>query len=566
MLELQNLSFTHKHAHICALQKINFTVPTGQKIALIGHSGSGKSTLLQTIAGFIPNLIKGKLIGTIKLNGRSIANFSFEERLAAVGYVSANPRYQLSGICSSVREEIAWSLGNLGVPPQEMAERTDQIMKEFSLLDLAERSPLSLSSGQQQRLVLASVLVLNPQILLLDEPTAFLDDKERFRLLEYVLHLLSAASRIVIWASSNLEEANNFSRWLELDKGQLVYDGPPHQPSPSGSMFTPWTRILRSLDLPCPPNSLPFTKEGAVKLLQEQTFNSASHTEIKENKTPCNNEAPEFFPFVISLKNVSFAYNSGEPAISNISLTLQAPDCVALYGANGAGKTTLAKMLNGMLRPQHGSVLINGHNISDIPPWRLAAQIGFVFHNSREQIFTPSVWAETAFGPQNLGLSQSEIDTRCQEALELTKLTAWKDVHPYELSSSQLRLLSIAGVLAMRPQAIVMDEPNAALDEESWQILTDILHYLRYTRPTLTILITHNINLVSEQCQKIILLDKGRLQDFDKTEEVLSRCSNLPRPSVFQLGQALHLEPVPIKADQLKKQLHNRLQQNWDAK
>ncbi|MGM9992836.1 MAG: ABC transporter ATP-binding protein [Candidatus Bruticola sp.] len=555
MLELNNLSFTHKYARSSALHRISFTAEAGQMIALIGASSSGKSTLLQAIAGFIPYLVKGRLTGSIKLHGRNHTNLNLKERLKTVGYVSANPRSQLSGICSSVTEEAAWSLENLGLPPKEIAERTERTLREFSLLDLADRSPLSLSSGQQQRLILASILVLEPDILLLDEPSAFLDEQERLSLLNYVLNIASTANRIVIWSSSNIEEVCSFSRWLELDKGRLIYDGPPRQHFPSGSLSTPWTRIIRSLDLSYNPSKLPFTKDGAVNFLQKQAECTVSYSQQEANPIAPHDERSALSSFTIDLKDISFAYNSKEPVLNNINLTLETPDCTAIYGANGSGKTTLAKMLNGMLRPQRGSVSINGQDISSQPTWSLAAQVGFVFHNSREQIFTSSVWSETAFGPQNLGLTPTEINERCQEALELTKLTPWKDVHPYELSNSQLRLLSIAGVLAMRPQAVIMDEPNAALDEESWQILTQIFHYLRYTRPTLTLLITHNIDLISEQCQKIILLDKGRLQDFGKTEEVLRRHSNLPRPSVFQLGQALHLNPVPLKICQLKKLL-----------
>lgn len=560
MLELKNFTFTHKFATKPTLYNMSFRAQPGEFIALTGASGSGKSTLLQAISGFIPDLIKGEIRGELLINDCLVSQLKAKERLHQVGYISSQPHYQLSGICSTVREEVAWSLGNLGVDPADMRTRTEHILQEFNLQNLAERHPQSLSSGQQQRLIIASVLILNPNILLLDEPTAFLDTVARQILLDYVLKSASS-QRLTIWASSSLEEVASFPRWLQLDKGKIVSDGQPRLLPSSGSLKAPWTRVLQDLNLEkkLPMTNWPITEADSINFLRQTRALTTD-----KSKTECKQTEPnrDIFPIesntnslTLSWRNVSFSYDRKIPTLKNINLTVQAPDCIAFCGANGAGKTTLAKMSNGLLRPQQGALFINGQDTSDTPSWQLAAQVGFVFHNAREQIFATDVWSETAFGPQNLGLTAEEVAKRCHEALEQTHLLHLKDVHPYELSNAQLRRLSWAGVLAMHTHAIVMDEPNAALDEESWQIFTDILNYLRLQRKTLVILITHNMDLISQYCQKIALLDQGKLADFGSTEEVWQRHPELPLSSAARFAQALNLSHNPINSAQLKREL-----------
>lgn len=560
MLELKDFTFTPKLSTEPILEAISFQARSGELIALTGASGSGKSTLLQAIAGFIPELIKGEIKGGICLDGRPLHKLTLEERLHKLGYISSQPHYQLSGICSTVREEVAWSLSNLGINPDEMRTRTEHILQAFNLQDVVERHPQSLSSGQQQRLIIASVLILEPNILLLDEPAAFLDNKARQTLLDYVLKSASS-QRLIIWASSSLEEAAYFPRWLQLDKGKLVSDSRPHLLPTVGSLRAPWTRVLQELNLEKqqPITSWPVTEAESIDFLRQnkQMVVAESSPELPSTSFAKGNIQiePSAADFTISWQNVSFSYDGKRPTLNNVTLTLQAPDCVAFCGANGAGKTTLAQMSNGLLRPQQGALLIDGHDTSNTPSWQLASKVGFIFHNVREQVFAPNVWSETAFGPQNLGLPAKEVERRCHEALKLTNLLNLKNTHPYELSNAQLRRLTWASVLAMHTKAIVMDEPNAALDEESRQIFVDMICYLREQRRTLVILITHNMDLVSRYCQKIVLLNQGKLVDFDNTKEVLLRHKELPRPSAAKFAQALQLGTDIVDGTQLKREL-----------
>jgi len=562
MLELKDFTFTPKLSTKPILEAISFQAHPGELIALTGASGSGKSTLLQAIAGFIPDLIKGEIKGELYLDGHPLKKLTPEERLHKLGYISSQPHYQLSGICSTVKEEVAWSLGNLGVDPEEMRTRTERILQAFNLQNVAECHPQSLSSGQQQRLIIASVLILEPSVLLLDEPAAFLDNEARQTLLDYTLKLASS-QRLIIWASSSLEEAASFPRWLQLDKGKLIGDGRPYLLPDVGSLKTPWTRVLQDLNLEKkqPITTWPVTEAESIDFLHQNwpiedgKLRPAPQDIAYLNLTEKAHTAPLATDLTISWQDVSFSYDGKKPTLSNITLTLQGPDCVAFCGSNGAGKTTLAQMSNGLLRPQKGALLIDGHDTSNIPSWQLASQVGFIFHNVREQIFAPDVWSETAFGPQNLGLRAQEVEQRCQEALELTHLLNLKDIHPYELSNAQLRRLTWASVLAMHTRAIVMDEPNAALDEESWQIFVGILCYLREQRRTLVILITHNMDLISRYCQKIVLLNQGKLVDFGNTKEVLLRHRELPRPSATKFAQALQLGTDIVDSTQLKREL-----------
>lgn len=560
MLELKDFTFTPKLNTKPILEGISFQANYGESIALTGASGSGKSTLLQAIAGFIPDLIKGEVKGEVYLDGHPLQKLEPEKRLHKLGYISSQPHYQLSGICSTVREEVAWSLSNLGVNPDEMRIRTEHILQTFNLQNVAERHPQSLSSGQQQRLIIASVLILEPPILLLDEPAAFLDNKARHTLLDYILRSASS-QRLIIWASSNLEEAAYFPRWLQLDKGKLVGDNHPHFIPSVGSLKAPWTRVLQDLNLEKeqPITNWPVTEDESIDFLRQNWRILAANSDSELQNTTFPKEEAQIKPsaadLTIKWQNISFSYDGKTPTLNDVTLTLQAPDCVAFCGTNGAGKTTLAQMSNGLLRPQQGALLIDGHNTSNTPSWQLASQVGFIFHNVREQVFAPDVWSETAFGPQNLGLTAQEVGQRCHKALELTHLLKLKNVHPYELSNAQLRRLTWASVLAMHTRAIVMDEPNAALDEESQQIFVDMLRYLREQRKALVILITHNMDLVSRYCQKIVLLDQGKLVDFGNTREVLLRHKELPSPSAAKFARALKLGTDIVDSIQLKREL-----------
>ncbi len=244
MIQVNNVGFSYPHATSASLNDISFQAKTGEAIALVGKDGCGKSTLLRLLSGFIPRLIKGKRSGEVKVAGLDPSKVKVAERMAAVGLLFANPANQLSGVCATVEEEIAWGMGNLGIKRKVMHERVAQIADRLHLTALLKRSPLAISLGQQQRVALASIMVLQPKVLLLDEPAASLDPSARLEVLRMACEY-AETGHTVIWATPALEEAAAFKRWIHLEAGRIISDGPDSIPQQAGALEAPWTRIAR---------------------------------------------------------------------------------------------------------------------------------------------------------------------------------------------------------------------------------------------------------------------------------------------------------------------------------
>ena len=244
MICVQALHFGYPQAAEASLRDLSFTVAPGEAVAVVGGTGAGKSTLLRVLAGFVPSLVQGDRRGRVEVGGLDPGTASPLQRLARVGLLFSDPAAQLSGICPTVREEVAWGLGNLGVPREEMRSRVDRVLERLGLEREAGRSPFVLSGGQQQRVALAAVLALAPQVLLLDEPVALLDPQGRREVLA-VARDLACEGHAVLWATPHLEEAAAFPRWLVLEQGRLVQDGPAALPPRHGALEAPWTRLAR---------------------------------------------------------------------------------------------------------------------------------------------------------------------------------------------------------------------------------------------------------------------------------------------------------------------------------
>jgi len=244
VIRVERLSYTPPGAGQACLHDLSFTVSPGEAVALVGAAGSGKSSVLQILAGFVPTLVRGQRRGRVTVDGQDPGALDPAERVARVGMLFSEPSGQLSGVCPTVREEVAWGLGNLGVPRDEMVLRVQAVLARLGLEAVADRAPFALSGGQQQRVALAAVLAQAPRVLLLDEPVALLDPQGRREVLEIALHM-AAEGHSVLWATPHLAEAAAFPRWLVLDRGRKVHDGPAQIPPHHGALEAPWTRLAR---------------------------------------------------------------------------------------------------------------------------------------------------------------------------------------------------------------------------------------------------------------------------------------------------------------------------------
>ena len=277
MINVESLGFRYPSAKRAALEDITFTVQAGETVALIGCDNSGKSTLLCLMAGLAPQLLKGERRGKLQIAGIDPCASPPEIRLRKVGIVFSDPSSQITGICPSVEEEIAWSLGNLGVNSEQMHLRVEAVIQRLHLEDIRGCAPWKLSSGQQQLVAAAAALALDPQVLLFDEPLDNLDAISRRALVSLALET-AESGHTVIWAAPSLEHVAGFSRWIYLDQGRIVYDGPPHWLGGSSALPAPWTRLAqRALNRGLWSGPLPLREDEAAEGFRAYTTNHGHH-------------------------------------------------------------------------------------------------------------------------------------------------------------------------------------------------------------------------------------------------------------------------------------------------
>ena len=348
MLIIKDFTFTYPGGSSPVLNSIDLELKSGQMVALVGNSGSGKSTLLQALAGLVPRMVKGIFKGDITVKGLSLldSNHSPTAR-PQIGLIGSDPRLSLSGVCSTVREEIAWGLGNLGIAPEIMLKKTERVIEQLGLKELDRRHPLSISSGEQQRLALASNLVLDPALLLLDDPSAFLDPRGTEELFTYI-QSLSASGRLIIWAFSRLNEKHKFDKYLKLNDGKITLVTESELVNASSEVrTTSWSTG------PAPKLKVEHVQTEGTDVQNSASLRAGNIEAVTKNEVG----RPEFR---VTFEHVSYSYPDGTSALNDINLSLAVPQCVAICGANGAGKTTLAKMFNGLIRPQSGTINLIG--------------------------------------------------------------------------------------------------------------------------------------------------------------------------------------------------------------
>ncbi|MBE9098097.1 ABC transporter ATP-binding protein [Vacuolonema iberomarrocanum] len=552
ILHFANLTYSYPHTPKPALKDLSLSVEPGELVAIAGRNGSGKSTLCYALTGFIPHFFQGQWEGDTWIAGKRVVDATLAELAPIAGLVFQSPANQLSHTKPTVYEELAFGLENLGIEPTEMRDRIDAILHALDIAALATRSPLTLSGGEQQRVAIAAILVMQPRILVLDEPTTQLDPQGADAIF-FLLSQLCQQGTTIIVATHDLEAIARYAtRVLLLQAGQVYRDGAPQAVLADESLedcgvgYTVYTQVSKQAQAAgiLPSNQpLPVTLEGAIaqfqtaRRLPKPIHNSERHTKRGSGETP-----------IIRFESVSFAYPHQNPVLQGVDLTLAPGEQVALLGRNGVGKTTLVKHLNGLLRPTEGTVWIGDRATHHHTTAQLARQVGYVFQNPNDQLFCGTVAAEVAFGLRNLGVSRTAIEKRVEEALDSLDLIAFAEANPYDLSLPWRKLIACACVLAMQPAVVVLDEPTIGLDAQQIQILSTALTQLRQ-QGTALVLISHNSDFVVQHCDRLLLLQNGTIRLDGSASHVLRHAKQLTHagvrlPQVTRLGMGLGLEAI----------------------
>lgn len=527
-----------------ALDGLSLTIPQGQFVCLLGGNGSGKSTLAKCM-----NAMLAPGFGQALVFGCDVADADSAYYIRSnAGLVMQNPDDQL--VASIVESEVAFGPENLGVELPELAERVQRALEAVGLEPLRNRDVSELSGGQRQRVAVAGALAMEPALLILDEATSMLDSAGRADLLRVCRELHDDGMTIVM-ITHFMEEAALADRVVVLDEGRVCVDGSPDDVLARASelrrlhLEVPFAAALSvrlrdaGIDVPVciraddlleglgclphrcaassPAGSLP-DGSSSVGLVPADEGSlggiAVDGGSLGADDSPCC--APKAAPVAISLDGVGYSYGSrrlGDWALRDVSFQVRRGEFVGVAGRTGSGKSTLLQLMGGLLRPAEGRVLLGEG----------CGFVGLVFQHPERQLFAPTVREDVAFGPCNQGLSQPEIDKRVEDALLAVGLDA-RDIankSPFELSGGQQRRVAIAGILAMRPSVLVLDEPTAGLDPRAREELLGLISSLHAGGIT-CVMVSHSMDDLARMSQRIIILGDGRLLADGSPSDVLA--------------------------------------------
>ena len=572
VITVENLRYRYPHAKELALDGLDFSVEKGEFIGIIGENGAGKSTLSQALMGLVPQFYKGAYGGTVMVDGIEAGRTPVAQLCGHVGLVFQNPFNQLSGAKDNVYEEVAFSMQNLGVPAEEMKNRVEEALKLLDIWQYRDRNPFDLSGGQMQRVAIASVLVMRPDVMILDEPTSQLDPEGSDEVFKAVETLTGSGITILMIEQKIEKLAAYCDRILLLHKGkQIAFDTPQKVFSMSdlndyGIQAPAFTRICKAEGVTLADGTYPVTVEEAAGVLREKRLEAsacadggeraqrAAGAELAQAGGPTESAGSSDEQFCI--ENLDFSYLADVPVLKNLNMKLDKRP-TAIIGQNGAGKTTLVKLLKGLLKPVSGSICFHGEDISGKTVAMLAGNVGYVFQNPDDQIFKYNVMDEILFGPLNIGMDAERAKKEAERALELTGLTGKEKENPYDLELYERKMTAIASVLAMDTDVLILDEPTIAQDWKGRQIIGGIIRSLS-ERGKLVIAILHDMDFVAENFERVIIMAHGQVLADGTAKEVFAqeealKKARLQKPYVMQLCEALGYEKSYLTVEELLK-------------
>lgn len=514
------------------LKGVDLTIKKGEFVALLGRNGSGKTTFSKLL-----NAILRPSEGTVTVDemGTKDADKLHEIR-QRVGMVFQNPDNQM--VAANVEEEVAFGPENLGMESDIIVSRVKQALEQVRMWKRRKTAPNHLSGGQKQRIAIAGILAMHPDYIVLDEPTAMLDPKGRKEVMEALQRLNQEQEMTVILITHDMEEAALASRIILLADGQVRFDGTPED-------FFGADALLAKMGMEAP---LSYRVRKIVECKEcENTEKKTGHlTDVPKDQA------------LLSLQHVSYIYSPGtayeKVALDDVSLSLGKGEIVGLAGHTGSGKSTMIQLLNGLLKPTRGTVTFEGKDIhaKGYSGNYLRSRVGMVFQYPEYQMICDTVWEDVAFGPGKQGLTEEACKARVEAALRFVDLPEkYYTASPLQLSGGQKRRVAIAGVLAMQPEYIILDEPAAGLDAEGKREIFDRIRRMSREQGIGVLLISHSMEDLAEYADRMIVLDDGKkildgspVQVFAE-REMLETCG-LDVPEAVKFANRLRAEGYAI--------------------
>lgn len=527
------------------LKGVDLTIKKGEFIALLGRNGSGKTTFSKQL-----NAILRPSEGTVTVDemGTRDAEKLYEIR-QRVGMVFQNPDNQM--VAANVEEEVAFGPENLGMESDTIVARVKHALEQVRMWKRRKTAPNHLSGGQKQRIAIAGILAMHPDYIVLDEPTAMLDPKGRKEVMEALQRLNQEQEMTVILITHDMEEAALASRVILLADGQVRFDGTPEKFFGADvllaemGMEAPLSyRVRKFIDSDVFVEKVGDAREdeaatGKRKNLSEydksgREWEVSSELVDKKKNEKAEAQTDEKNQDLLSLQHVSYIYSPGtayeKVALDDVSLSLGKGEIVGLAGHTGSGKSTMIQLLNGLLKPTGGTVTFEGKDIhaKGYSGNYLRSRVGMVFQYPEHQMICDTVWEDVAFGPGKQGLTEEACKTRVEEALRFVDLPEkYYQASPLQLSGGQKRRVAIAGVLAMHPEYIILDEPAAGLDAEGKREIFDRIRRMSREQGIGVLLVSHSMEDLAEYADRIIVLDDGKKILDDRPAEVFAERETL---------------------------------------
>ena len=583
-----------------AIDGVSFDIKDGEFISIVGHNGCGKSTLAKHL-----NALICPTEGTLWVDGMNTADddniFNIRQ---CTGMVFQNPDNQL--VANVVEEDVGFGPENIGVPTDEIWKRVNDALKIVNIEKRRKDSPNHLSGGQKQRVAIAGVLAMKPKCIVLDEPTAMLDPSGRKEVIDAITMLNKKEKINIILITHHMEETLNSDRIIVMDGGKIVMEGSPEtifkqaeelkkhklcvpQATQIADLLknkgididrTILTReelvneILEKVDMQNIKQELKQDskqdskqdidlKENNIKqdltLDTAQNFDADTITRSEKQLQESDNKNDNTKIKLIETKDLSYIYEKGtvyeRTALSNVNITINKGEFVALIGHTGSGKSTLIQTLNGLVKPTSGVVYYNGKNIHDKGNSlkKLRSKVGLVFQYPEYQLFAETVIEDVKFGPKNIGMSPEEINDAANEALKMTGVSDnLYEASPLELSGGEKRRVAIAGVLAMKPEVLILDEPTAGLDPAGRDEILGLISELHKNGLTI-ILVSHSMSDVAEYADKIYVMDDGCLFAKGTPSEVFKGYKELEKIGLSAPETVYIMEKLKKKIPHLEK-------------
>lgn len=527
------------------LKGVELTIKKGEFIALLGRNGSGKTTFSKQLNAI---LRPSEGMVTVDEMGTRDAEKLYDIR-QHVGMVFQNPDNQM--VAANVEEEVAFGPENLGMESDTIVARVKQALEQVRMWKRRKTAPNHLSGGQKQRIAIAGILAMHPDYIVLDEPTAMLDPKGRKEVMEALQRLNQEQEMTVILITHDMEEAALASRVILLADGQMRFDGRPEKFFGADALLAEMGmeaplsyRVRKLIDSDVFVEKVGDAREdeaatGKRKNLSEydksgREWEASSELVDKKKNEKAEAETDEKNQDLLSLQHVSYIYSPGtayeKVALDDVSLSLGKGEIVGLAGHTGSGKSTMIQLLNGLLKPTGGTVTFEGKDIhaKGYSGNYLRSRVGMVFQYPEHQMICDTVWEDVAFGPGKQGLTGEACKTRVEEALRFVDLPEkYYQASPLQLSGGQKRRVAIAGVLAMHPEYIILDEPAAGLDAEGKREIFDRIRRMSREQGIGVLLVSHSMEDLAEYADRIIVLDDGKKILDDRPAQVFAKRETL---------------------------------------